>query len=198
MTSYGWGGTLRWKFPLMLMGGQVEGLACADPGARTPSGMSGNFEVVFTWCFWNFVKCGNKWQKGMVIEDITNPKICIAGLDMETDVLDVRIEHCSMSRTSRGCWGWQWWGGDGNRIIYYLEQQLSAVVEHGDILTRLDLLEKDGSVATLELTRGWAFSPPPSFCQSYAHKRSIFFAELGKKTLRMQAMLVAILHTFCT
>lgn len=41
----------------------------------------------------------------MVIEDITNPKICIAGLDMETDVLDVRIEHCSMSRTSRGCWG---------------------------------------------------------------------------------------------
>ena len=25
------------KFPLVLMGGRAEGLACADPGARTPS-----------------------------------------------------------------------------------------------------------------------------------------------------------------
>ena len=31
------------KFPLMSMGGRAEGLACADPGARTPIGMSGNF-----------------------------------------------------------------------------------------------------------------------------------------------------------
>jgi hypothetical protein len=31
------------EFPLMLMGGRVEGLACADPGARTPIGASGNF-----------------------------------------------------------------------------------------------------------------------------------------------------------
>ena len=31
------------KFPLMLMVGRVEGLACADPGARTPIGVSGNF-----------------------------------------------------------------------------------------------------------------------------------------------------------
>ena len=31
------------KFPLMLMGGRVEGLACADPGARTPIGVSGNY-----------------------------------------------------------------------------------------------------------------------------------------------------------
>ena len=30
------------KFPLVLMGGRVEGLACADPGARTPIGASGN------------------------------------------------------------------------------------------------------------------------------------------------------------
>ena len=29
------------KFPLMLMGGRAEGLACADPGARTPIRMSG-------------------------------------------------------------------------------------------------------------------------------------------------------------
>ena len=31
------------KFPLKLMGGRAEGLACADLGARTPIGMSGNF-----------------------------------------------------------------------------------------------------------------------------------------------------------
>ena len=34
------------KFPLMSMGGRAEGLACADPGARTPIGMSGNLENV--------------------------------------------------------------------------------------------------------------------------------------------------------
>jgi hypothetical protein len=31
------------KFPLMLMGGRAEGHTCADPGARTPIGVSGNF-----------------------------------------------------------------------------------------------------------------------------------------------------------
>ena len=31
------------KFPLVLMGGPAEGLACADPGARTPIGASGIF-----------------------------------------------------------------------------------------------------------------------------------------------------------
>ena len=30
------------KFPLMSMGGQAEGLACADPGLRTPISVSGN------------------------------------------------------------------------------------------------------------------------------------------------------------
>jgi hypothetical protein len=29
------------KFPLVSMGGRSEGLACADPGARTPIGASG-------------------------------------------------------------------------------------------------------------------------------------------------------------
>ena len=29
------------KYPLVSMGGQVEGLACGDPGARTPIGTSG-------------------------------------------------------------------------------------------------------------------------------------------------------------
>ena len=31
------------KFPLVLIRDQAEGLACADPGARTPIGASGNF-----------------------------------------------------------------------------------------------------------------------------------------------------------
>ena len=30
------------KFPLVSMGGRAEGLACAEPGARTPIGASGN------------------------------------------------------------------------------------------------------------------------------------------------------------
>ena len=30
------------KFPLVSMGGRAEGLACEDPGARTPIGASGN------------------------------------------------------------------------------------------------------------------------------------------------------------
>jgi hypothetical protein len=29
------------QFPLVSMGGRAEGLACADPGARTPTGASG-------------------------------------------------------------------------------------------------------------------------------------------------------------
>ena len=33
------------KFPLVSMGGQAEGLTCADPGARTPIGASGNFKL---------------------------------------------------------------------------------------------------------------------------------------------------------
>ena len=35
------------KFPLVSMGGRAEGLACADPGARTPIGASGNVLLFF-------------------------------------------------------------------------------------------------------------------------------------------------------
>ena len=31
------------NFLLMWIGGRAKGLACADPGARTPLGVSGNF-----------------------------------------------------------------------------------------------------------------------------------------------------------
>ena len=33
------------KFPLLSMVGQVEGLTCADPGARTPIRASGNYDT---------------------------------------------------------------------------------------------------------------------------------------------------------
>ena len=39
------------KFPLVSMGGRAEGLACADPGARTPIGASGNFSQNFYYFF---------------------------------------------------------------------------------------------------------------------------------------------------
>ena len=35
------------KFTYMSMGGRAEGLAFADPGARTPIGVSGHFSLVF-------------------------------------------------------------------------------------------------------------------------------------------------------
>ena len=43
MTSEGLGEMFEdaGKFPLVSMGGQAEGLACADPVARTPVGASG-------------------------------------------------------------------------------------------------------------------------------------------------------------
>ena len=34
--------TFAGKFPLTSMEARAEGLACADPGARTPIGVSGN------------------------------------------------------------------------------------------------------------------------------------------------------------
>ena len=39
--------TCAGKFPLVSMGGRAGGQACADPGARTPIGVSGIFVVVF-------------------------------------------------------------------------------------------------------------------------------------------------------
>ena len=35
------------KFLLVSIGGRVEGLACADPGARTPIGGSGNYTTFY-------------------------------------------------------------------------------------------------------------------------------------------------------
>ena len=45
--------TCAGKFPLVSMGGRAEGLACADPGARTPIGASGN-SYIFPFSQLNF------------------------------------------------------------------------------------------------------------------------------------------------
>ena len=54
---------MRQKFPLVLMGGRAEGLACADPGARTPIGASGN------------------WSKRLVVILQTSASKIFAGVD---------------------------------------------------------------------------------------------------------------------
>ena len=46
------------KFPLVSMGGRAEGLACADPGARTPIDASGNFWVILRWQTQSFILPG--------------------------------------------------------------------------------------------------------------------------------------------
>ena len=43
MFEVGSAGMCAGKFPLVSMGGRAEGLACADPGARTPISASENF-----------------------------------------------------------------------------------------------------------------------------------------------------------
>ena len=44
--------TCAGKFSLVSMGGRAEGLACADPGARTPIGSSGNYiSISIELCF---------------------------------------------------------------------------------------------------------------------------------------------------
>ena len=55
--------TCAGKFPLMSMGGQVEGLACTDPGARTPIGASGNYSVFSYNIYIYYITFGTKLRK---------------------------------------------------------------------------------------------------------------------------------------
>ena len=50
------------KFPLVSMGGRVEGLTCADPGARTPIGAS-----VSSSCYLVVVTTVIKTPEGVVV-----------------------------------------------------------------------------------------------------------------------------------
>jgi hypothetical protein len=49
------------KFPKVSMGGRAEGLAYADPGAKTPVGASGIFPFLFLLSYHSY----SKPQKGL-------------------------------------------------------------------------------------------------------------------------------------
>ena len=58
----------------MLMGGRAEGLVCADPGARTPIGVSGNFHLFYDKML-SFIVCRRlpKTTKRLRIRDNYGP-----------------------------------------------------------------------------------------------------------------------------
>jgi len=97
---------------------------------------------------------GSLWyyKKGVDPINATNPEKCLTGVDLETGVVGGRFVQDKQIVLGLDS------GGvvmvsltkeqDGDRIIHYLEQQ-TPVVEHDDILTGLDVCEKDYSVATV-------------------------------------------------
>jgi len=124
---------------------------------------------------------GSLWyyKKGVVEEDITNPEMCLTGVDLQTGVLDGRFVQDKQMVLGLDS------GGlvmvtltreqDGDRVTHYLEQQ-TAVVEHEDILTGLDLWEMDGSVATVGADQRLnIFSPSLALVHTFhpAHARFI-------------------------
>ena len=56
--------TCAGKFPLVSMGGRAKGLACADPGARTPIDACGHFCLGWDW-FGNVWNRFEKFRKGL-------------------------------------------------------------------------------------------------------------------------------------
>jgi len=124
---------------------------------------------------------GSLWyyRKGVAEEDITNPEMCLTGLDLQTGVLDGRFIQDKQMVLGLDS------GGvvmvtltkevDGDRLTYYLEQQ-TAVVEHEDILTGLDIWEADGYVATVGADQRLnIFSPSLALVHTFhpAHARFI-------------------------
>jgi len=124
---------------------------------------------------------GSLWyyRQGVAEEDITNPEMCLTGLDLETGVLDGRFVQDKQMVLGLDS------GGvvmvnltkeqDGDRVTYYLEQQTS-VVEHEDILTGLDVWEMDHSVATVGADQRLnIFSPSLALVHTFhpAHARFI-------------------------
>ena len=71
------------KFPLVSMGGRAEGLACADPGARTPIGASGIFFI-----FENF---NNRYKKLY-----TNPGWYLLTPCVWNCLLDLHLSHSAL------------------------------------------------------------------------------------------------------
>ena len=74
--------TCSGKFPLMSMGGRAEGLACADSAARTPLGVTGQFECLFI-C----LEIGN-----MVSTTVQHYYVTYISYKRETNILNQ--DHC--------------------------------------------------------------------------------------------------------
>jgi len=123
---------------------------------------------------------GSLWyyKAGVAEQDLTNPELCLTGLDLQTGVLDGRFVQDKQMVLGLDS------GGvvmvlltkeaDGDRVTYYLEQQ-NAVVEHEDILTGLDVWS-DGSVATVGADQRLnIFSPSLALVHTFhpAHARFI-------------------------
>ena len=64
------------KFPLVLMGGRGEGLACADLGARTPIDASRNFQLFHYY----IVLAGGRLEKSIL--RLTKPSLSGAGAEL--------------------------------------------------------------------------------------------------------------------
>ena len=69
------------KFLLVSMGGRAEGLACADLGARTPLGGSGNlFSLLFVAILTSTVSCKHLLQALVTFNLSTMIPFCIVAL----------------------------------------------------------------------------------------------------------------------
>ena len=123
----------------------------------------------------------------MAEEDITNPEMCLTGLDLKTGVLDGRFVQDKQMVLGLDS------GGvimvtltkeqDGDRFIYYLEQQTVAV-EHEDILTGLDTWEMDGSVATVGADQRLnIFSPSLALVHTFHPAHARFISSVACSTL---------------
>jgi len=124
---------------------------------------------------------GSLWyyRKGVVEEDITNPELCLTGVDLETGVMDGRFIQDKQMLLGLDSGGLVMVNltreQEGERVTHYLEQQ-AAVVEHEDILTGLDLWDVDGCIATVGADQRLnIFSPSLALVHSYhpAHARFI-------------------------
>ena len=60
--------TCAGKFPLVWMGGRAEGLACADPGARTPIGASGIYFNLRLGCHLLSLLFFGKWKTTSIFQ----------------------------------------------------------------------------------------------------------------------------------
>jgi hypothetical protein len=80
-----WDNTCAEKFPLVSMGGRAEGQACADPGARTPIGASGNF-CVPNYCLFGTAYTDTNCQNSLHIMWYLEPSPGVGCFSLDPDL----------------------------------------------------------------------------------------------------------------